>query len=382
MGSSGSQEGAAACQPALKRLLIDYDSTLNPGQGNLPLTSERAKLLEAYLTKWQKLGLEIFVLTSSNPEKKEKALEAAGIRGLFTDVLSSTMPRRFPTKGDFIAKRIREDGWIPSEQLLADDSIEAVQSIFQDADAAPRAAGPLAHTWRLPQHSSTGLLEEDLRLLDAKVAGSPGSGDGGATTHCYSFQHDGQQVDASDSAEKCMLDSLPLDTRIQVLKANSPERRQEWIASRPDFAALCAAAGPEVEAPAAPAKQAAPPPSDATQPQALLEGSLLSGQSALPAKGAGKGAGKSGFFPPSRAAATTGAASSTSRAEIDLHRLEALTKRLEAAAAAAVLVPPTSTANGDCPRPSTAAPRPPDVAIDLSVLDAVVGRVERAASLL
>lgn len=239
-GSAASGGWAKQCRmaeaPGLRRLLIDYDSTLNPGQGNAPLTEERAALLARFLTRWKAAGVELFVLTSSNPVKKVEALEAAGLRQYFADVLSSTMPKRFESKGDFIAKRIKEEGWAASEQLLADDSVEAVQSVLQTADGEPRVT---AHTLRLKQHSAEGLVEEDLTLLDSFVSSPPPK----APLHYYSARHEGPRfVDERDSHEKCMLDSLPAESLQGVLQAN-PAKRLEWVEGRPDFAAAAGISG-------------------------------------------------------------------------------------------------------------------------------------------
>lgn len=72
----------------VKRILLDYDSTINPGQGNAPLTAERAEMLDGFFTRWkkEKSDLEIFLLTSSNPAKKKEGLQAAKLAHHFTQV--------------------------------------------------------------------------------------------------------------------------------------------------------------------------------------------------------------------------------------------------------------------------------------------------------
>ncbi len=71
-----------------KRILLDYDSTINPGQGNAPLTAERAEMLDGFLTRWKKGNpqLDIFVLTASNPDKKKEGLRAAKLAHHFSQV--------------------------------------------------------------------------------------------------------------------------------------------------------------------------------------------------------------------------------------------------------------------------------------------------------
>jgi len=79
--------GAAKVSKA-KRILLDYDSTINPGQGNAPLTAERAEMLDGFLTRWKKGNpqLDIFVLTASNPDKKKEGLRAAKLAHHFSQV--------------------------------------------------------------------------------------------------------------------------------------------------------------------------------------------------------------------------------------------------------------------------------------------------------
>ena len=233
-----------------RRVLFDYDSTLNPGQGNAPLTPDRAAMLGGFIARWRAAAaaaggtLEVCVLTASSPEVKTAALEAAGIRAHFDEVLSSSMPKKFASKGEYIARRVRKEGWDPRATLLADDSIEAVQSCFEDDDGA-REGGAIASTLRLPQHSREGLLEEDMRLIEARFLMRPES----ALEHWHSYRlADGaRHVDANDSAMKCMLDALPANERANIFAGNmkdgvASEHLAQWCDGRPDFAAASNAA--------------------------------------------------------------------------------------------------------------------------------------------
>lgn len=242
----------AQAPAGLRRLLIDYDSTLNPGQGNQPITAERAALLSRYLSRWREAGLQLYVLTSSNPAKKVDGLDAAGLTKYFDEVLSSTMPKCFPSKGDFIASRIKTDGWKPSEQLLADDNVEAIQSLWSDADETRSCA--LAHSFRLPQHSQQGLVEKDFETIDSLIFKPEPLSD---FTHYYAGRHDGEWfLDTEDSAEKCMLDALQAEELKNVLHVNQ-EMRERWLTGRPDFAALKSSrADKDASSKAAPSAQA------------------------------------------------------------------------------------------------------------------------------
>ena len=230
---------------ARRRVLLDYDSTLNPGQGNAPLTPERSAMLRGFIVRWRAAAaaaggtLEICVLTASSPEKKTLALEAAGLRASFDEVLSSSMPRTFASKGEYIARRVRKEGWEPLETILVDDSIEAIQSCFEDADGGARDNGAIASTLRLPQHSREGLVPEDLRLIEtgflASATPTP------AHWYCYRLGDGTRHVDDADSATKCMLDSLPPDARTDIFAANfkdgvASEHLEQWCQGRPDFA--------------------------------------------------------------------------------------------------------------------------------------------------
>eukprot|EP00927_Polykrikos_kofoidii_P073972 TRINITY_DN69977_c0_g1_i1.p1 TRINITY_DN69977_c0_g1~~TRINITY_DN69977_c0_g1_i1.p1 ORF type:complete len:782 (+),score=152.46 TRINITY_DN69977_c0_g1_i1:99-2444(+) len=232
---------AALAEPRgpLRRVLIDYDSTLNPGQGNHPLTEERVAVLRPFLERLRKANVEVFVLTASNPEKKTAALESAGLLALFDGVLSSTLPTKFANKGEYIASRVAKDGWLPHEQLLADDSIDAIQSVWskQIETGEPRPTGAVAHTLRLPQHSRVGLTESDLKLIERIVAGAHNVS-GTATSHRFSgVTDDGRLfVDERDTWMKCMWDGMPQASREETLRSNPPERLREWVEGRPDLA--------------------------------------------------------------------------------------------------------------------------------------------------
>jgi len=348
------QSISVADTQGLKRLFIEYDSTLNPGQGNQPLAKERATLLARYLSKWKVAGLELYVLTSSNPEKKVEALQAAELFVFFDGVFSSTLPKKFASKGDFIAARMKESCWRPCEQRLVDDSIEAIQSIWKDMDGTPRPEGPLAHTLRIPQHSRKGLVEEDLKLLSLHTSGAADE----ATTHMYAFEHDGARcLDDGDSYEKCMIDSLPEDSRAQVLAAAPLESRHEWLVGRPDFAALCRVDAPCASVPLVPVERLQFQPPDRTSPKAT----------ALAAKGA-VAAGTDQVA--SKAIASCG---------VDLDRVDRLVMRLEASAAS--LVPDVRSKTPTVERLG-AADGANDIvsSIDLARFEALVMRLERAAN--
>lgn len=349
----------------LRRLLIDYDSTLNPGQGNQPITPERAALLTTYLTQWRALGVDVYVLTASNPVKKVEGLEAAGIRDLFNDVLSSTLPKKFATKGDFIARRVRDENWVPCEQLLADDSIEAIQSIWQDEEGA-RKGGPLAHTLRLLQHSQSGLLEADLQMITARIKGPVAS----ATTHCYASEHGNVRfVDEGDSPAKCMIDSLPSESRGQVIRANPEAQRREWLDRRPDLAALCPPGSVTDQMLASnvePTPKRAAVPWKAPAPQAD--------------KGKGKGKGKVPATEGKGMGKGTSSAGAATALAIDLAPFHCLVARLEAAAASFPLQCQGSS-NVFAPRART-SPTGSDerLPIDFTSLDALVSRMENVTN--
>jgi len=214
-------------------VLLDYDSTLNPGQGNAPLTDERVAILGPHFKRWRDAGVELYVLTASNPKNKVDALQAAGLLHFFTQIFSSTFPDSFGTKGDFLAMKLKKHGWNPVRQFMAEDSCEHVMSILQHSNSDSRS---LAHTLRVQQHSKVGLTEEDLRYIDDLVDRDI---DFSKTTHIYASTFDGEQfVDNQDSVPKCMLDTLGVAERAEVLRANPPERQIEWVDGRPDNAAL------------------------------------------------------------------------------------------------------------------------------------------------
>merc|ERR1711957_962496 len=103
------------------------------------------------------------------------------------------------------------------EQLLVDDSIEAVQTTAWETKDGESREFPSAHTVRLPQHSVLGLTEEDLTFISEQCVNAD------AATHVYIVQaKDGRtrSVDHMDSTIKCMLDMMPPSDRTQVLLAN------------------------------------------------------------------------------------------------------------------------------------------------------------------
>ena len=99
----------------------------------------------------------------------------ADLAHLFDGVLSSTMPTHFASKGCALAALARgdpevtaSDSWaLLGAQLLVDDSIEAIESVWSEPDGRPREPDVLANTLRIPQYSRTGLVEEDFALIDS-----------------------------------------------------------------------------------------------------------------------------------------------------------------------------------------------------------------------
>eukprot|EP00929_Paragymnodinium_shiwhaense_P015414 TRINITY_DN123506_c0_g1_i1.p1 TRINITY_DN123506_c0_g1~~TRINITY_DN123506_c0_g1_i1.p1 ORF type:complete len:369 (-),score=68.25 TRINITY_DN123506_c0_g1_i1:693-1799(-) len=225
----------------LRRLLLDYGSTLNPGPTARPVTEDRAALIRFYLHRWREAGIETFVLTASAPEKIEHALTLSGLLSDFGgEVLSSFYPRKFLTKGDYIAARIAEDGWHPCEQLLVEDSVDAVQSVWLNADLAPRKGGAVAHTLRIAQACSEGLLEEDLQYIEQYIMQRVQASN--TTMHFALLDDAGERyVDDNDSAAKCMLDLLPADARAQVIAGAAVEQRGKMVEGRPDFLRMASA---------------------------------------------------------------------------------------------------------------------------------------------
>jgi len=56
-------------------VFFDYDSTLNPGQGNAPLTESRAALLKRYLSGWREAGVDIYVLTWEGAAREKATMQ-------------------------------------------------------------------------------------------------------------------------------------------------------------------------------------------------------------------------------------------------------------------------------------------------------------------
>jgi len=248
--------------------------------------------------------VQVYVLTASNPDVKKETLRSAKLLEYFEDILSSTMPKKYPSKGDYIAHCVETKGWVPSEQLLADDSIEAIASTcgwtFSSGDEARKDAPPLAHTLRLPQHSKVGLTEEDLAFIDGLIS-SPPSG----PKHYFTSVHEGTRfVDESDADLKCMEYMLNAETFQGVLAAN-PDALSE---GRPDFKALLKSL-PAPSAPKMPLATAAPSSSPKPAPAPAFAAALATDGSATGGKGRGKKGPpipKGGMPPPSKEKAPAG----------------------------------------------------------------------------
>lgn len=251
---------SAAARAKPRFLFVDYDSTLNPGQGNLPLTPERAAMLRAFLSR-ARLDLpelQVFVLTASNPAKKHEALAAAGLRELFDGVLSSSMPKKYESKGQYLRRWITKRGAAGGDVMHLDDSVQAIQSILEGGGDESAAPAPVCNTLRLP-YMGAGLVEEDLLLVARRFLYAGGCPEDGlpippgqvaaAPVHANVIYVGGERhVDGRDSAVKCMLDSLDADARQDILRQNAAAedggpspRFLEWIAGRPDLRAAAEA---------------------------------------------------------------------------------------------------------------------------------------------
>lgn len=219
--------------PGIRRIFLDYDSTLNPGQGNEPLSADRSEMLAGYLKRWQEAGVGLYLLTASNPDVKSKALEAANLKTYFEDVLSSSSPTPFVSKGDYIQNLTNVKDWESLEQILVDDSVEAIASTAGWSFSAPdkaRKGQPVAHTFRLPQHSKAGLSAEDLKYLETLVMGPKLR----AIRHCFAGTHDSERfLDEADGDLKCMEFTVNTAT-LRGFLASNPEMTE----GRPDFAAI------------------------------------------------------------------------------------------------------------------------------------------------
>lgn len=220
---------AADC--GIQRIFFDYDSTLNPGQGSEALSPSRSELLMEFLSRWHQAGVRIFVLTSSNPDVKNDALEKASLRKYFEDILSTSMPKKFPSKGDFLEERTMAEGWNSLKQILVDDSVEAVASTagwkFTSPDEARKGVA-VSNTFRLVQHSTVGLTKKDLEHLDKLIFGPTPKID----QHYFSGTHNGSGfVDEADTDLKCMEFTVNKLLLSELLKSNP-----DMVEGRPDFA--------------------------------------------------------------------------------------------------------------------------------------------------
>mmetsp|Transcript_18967 Transcript_18967/g.57627 ORF Transcript_18967/g.57627 Transcript_18967/m.57627 type:complete len:172 (+) Transcript_18967:176-691(+) len=165
-------------------------------------------------------------------------LQGAGILDLFDDVLSSSMPKKYESKGQFLMRFLVKQGALGTAALHADDSHQAIESILTNPSGA---TAPVCHSLRLP-YMGEGLTAADFRLIATaflyRCVRGLAADDAGSYFGAYSFAHGGAAVvDAGDAAVKCMLDGMDAEALAEVIQQNKgAEHLASWLDGRPDYA--------------------------------------------------------------------------------------------------------------------------------------------------
>lgn len=235
--------------PGLNRVFLDSDQDLalrKPGQ---------IDLLMCYLERWAEAGVEVIALTRGKVEAKLLELQQVGLRQFFEEVQSLEDPKPMASTGDLLLQGLRDEGWVPREQLFVCNSIETLKSIWMDNRGDMRRY-TLSHTLRYPDNQTAGLTPELLEVMNSRIFADATK----QTKHYYSFIMNGSvMLDCFDSLDKFALDQTQPRERVESLKAMKQEKQTTCLRGRPDLAELLGVAPVDPEPPLQ-QQQANPPP--------------------------------------------------------------------------------------------------------------------------
>eukprot|EP00405_Crypthecodinium_cohnii_P032265 CAMPEP_0206522674 /NCGR_PEP_ID=MMETSP0324_2-20121206/67122_1 /ASSEMBLY_ACC=CAM_ASM_000836 /TAXON_ID=2866 /ORGANISM="Crypthecodinium cohnii, Strain Seligo" /LENGTH=556 /DNA_ID=CAMNT_0054016881 /DNA_START=334 /DNA_END=2001 /DNA_ORIENTATION=- len=282
----------------IRRVFIELEHVIAPVPGKA-IPTQRAANFTKHFAAWKGLGVEILLLSAADAKLKTRIVEGLDMLRCFDQILSW---KGHASKGDYIADQSKKNGWIPTEQILIDHSVNAIGSTagwhFSPGDGARQDTEAVANTFRVPQDKE-GLSMEDLAILDDMLSKpDPPS----KTFHYYAATFQEKRfLDNSDEDMKC-LEFLTNKTLFKAIFASNPS---PFLKNRPDLEALKATLG--VHEKTLPlsngvAAEADPTPAPAAKPKAAASvlAEMLAGGGD---KGKGKGKGKSKGPPPMSKAA-------------------------------------------------------------------------------
>jgi len=194
--------------------------------------------------------VEVICLTKGKLSQMQMSLQDVDLRKFCEDVLSMEEPKPISSPGELLAQGLRDEGWVPREQLYVCNDIAQMKSVWVDTNGKLRRY-TLSHTLRLPCDSTNGLEESVLETINARIFAPPSK----MTKHNYFFRVNGaDQLDNFDSIDKIEVDNLePRDRKEELLKMER-EKQTACLAGRPDFAEILGVEVVEAQEPARPAR--------------------------------------------------------------------------------------------------------------------------------